>query len=203
MKAKPKARSTQATGSIRIIGGRWRGRKLPVLAADGLRPTTDRVKETLFNWLQFELQDAHVLDLFAGTGSLGLEALSRGAAVVTFAETQRPACQQLASNLAMLEASGQIDSQGAEHCLQQLPAHSIDIAFIDPPFGKDWLQRIIAPMETRQLVADGGWVYVESGVNDPFVSWPSAWHLHREKRAGQVHSRLFRVRRENAQAITD
>lgn len=182
-------------GSIRIIGGAWRGRKLPVLHAEGLRPTTDRVKETLFNWLQFELLDACVLDLFAGSGSLGLEALSRGASKAVFAETSVPAVAQLKKNLVTLTGSDtdQVYSQGAEACITAQPAQSIDIAFIDPPFGKGWLDKVIPQLVSRDTVKPGGWIYVETGPQDNLKQWPKQWRLHREKKVGQVMSRLFVV----------
>ena len=184
-------------GSIRIIGGAWRGRKLPVLDAEGLRPTTDRVKETLFNWLQFELHDAAILDLFAGSGSLGLEALSRGAATAVFAETSAPAVAQLKKNLVTLTGSstgtGQVYDQGAEACIAAQPAQSIDIAFIDPPFAKGWLDRVIPQLVARNIMKSNGWVYVETGPQDSLKQWPQAWRLHREKKVGQVISRLFQV----------
>lgn len=180
-------------GSIRVIGGRWRGRKLPVVQAQGLRPTPDRVKETLFNWLQFELQDSYVLDLFAGSGSLGFEALSRGASKVCFAETWTPAIKQLEQNLATLDGSGQVYSGGAEACLAAQQAQSVDVVFLDPPFAQGWLDKIIPQLDTANVLKPGGWVYVESGTQDNFNHWPASWRLHREKKAGQVTFRLFQV----------
>lgn len=183
---------SSATGSIRIIGGRWRGRKLPVLNAEGLRPTTDRLKETLFNWLQFELQGKTVVDLFAGSGGLGFEALSRGAEFVHFAETQREAHTLLRSNVESLQANASVHAD-AEALLNQLPASSINILFLDPPFRKDLLADIFAKIEQQQLLAADAWIYVETGREEVPPAWPASWQLYREKTAGQVHARLFRL----------
>lgn len=187
------SRPSPKTGTIRIVGGLWRGRKLPVIAAEGLRPTPDRVKETLFNWLQFELADTQVVDLFAGTGGLGFEALSRGAAHADFIETSVPAAAQLRDNVQALAAHGDVHTQGAEAFLRNRQAESVDIIFIDPPFANGWLERIIPLLDAGKLIKPNGWVYVECGRRDPFAAWPACWHLHREKKVGQVISRLFQV----------
>lgn len=182
----------KADGQIRIIGGQWRGRKLKVVDAQGLRPTTDRVKETLFNWLQFELADAQVLDLFAGSGGLGFEALSRGAAQVQFAETWAPAVRQLHSNIQHLHANATVNEQGALAAIQSQPKHSIDLVFLDPPFGQDWLNKVVAALTQADVVKPNGWIYLEAGPQDQVAQWPADWQLHREKQAGQVTFRLFR-----------
>ncbi|MCC5879694.1 MAG: 16S rRNA (guanine(966)-N(2))-methyltransferase RsmD [Idiomarina sp.] len=192
MKRTP-SRQPPKIGTIRIVGGLWRGRKLPVVDAEGLRPTPDRVKETLFNWLQFELADARVADLFAGSGGLGLEALSRGAAHADFIETSAPAVTQLHTNLTSLGARGEVHAQGAEAYLKGRQPRSIDIIFIDPPFAKGWLERIIPMLDEGNLMAINGWVYVECSKRDAFTAWPANWRLHREKKVGQVMSRLFQV----------
>lgn len=180
-------------GSIRIIGGRWRGRKLPVLSAEGLRPTTDRIKETLFNWLQFELNDKAVVDLFAGSGSLGFEALSRGASQAILVETFQPAIQQLEKNITTLDAPARVVRDGAEAFLSSTDEHSIDVLFMDPPFGKGWLPKISLLLTQRAVLKTGAWVYIENGPDDTCDSWPANWQLHRQKQTGQVTSRLFQV----------
>jgi len=131
------AKQNQKLGNIRIISGKHRGRKLPVILSDGLRPTTDRTKETLFNWLMHDIQDAKVLDMFAGAGSLGFEALSRHAAYVTMIEKDPKVAKQLQSNLVLLQEQ----QRGNVICGDALTAlgeqtHHFDIIFIDPPFGK-------------------------------------------------------------------
>src|SRR5690554_2086667 len=143
-------KNTAAHGHIRVIGGQWRGRKLPVTDAEGLRPTIDRLKETLFNWLQFELPQAKVLDVFSGTGSLGFEALSRGAAQATFFEQDRKACQQLQANLTTLNAQGiaQVHQGNVLQLLTQASIqHPVQLVFIDPPFQQNLVNPAIKLLE--------------------------------------------------------
>lgn len=187
-------RGATAFGQVRIIGGRWRGRKLPVVDAQGLRPTTDRVKETVFNWLQFELADANVVDLFAGSGGLGFEALSRGAAQCQFVETWAPAVTQLRENIQRLQANAQVHNKGALDFITSCAAASIDVLFIDPPFGQAWLENILPAIEARQILKPNAWVYVEAATGEQPSMWPANWQLHREKTAGQVSYRLFQYR---------
>ena len=125
------------SGQIRIIGGQWRGRKLPVPESPGLRPTTDRVRETLFNWLAPSIVDAHCLDCFAGSGALGLEALSRYAASTTLLEMERGVAQQLQKNLATLKADrGKVITTNTLSFLSQ-PGTPHQIVFVDPPYDLD------------------------------------------------------------------
>jgi len=180
------------TGNIRIISGKYRGRKLPVLMADGLRPTTDRVKETVFNWLMPYMHNALCLDCFAGAGSLGFEALSRGAKQVTLIELNKSAAKQLQANKALLKAdNAQIISGDVLKHLQGKPNQPFDIIFIDPPFRKNLVG------ETAQLLAQG-WlhqqtlVYLEMELETP-QQLPSDWRLLKEKIAGQVAYRLYQV----------
>ncbi|MGX5915453.1 16S rRNA (guanine(966)-N(2))-methyltransferase RsmD [Aliidiomarina sp. Khilg15.8] len=183
----------QSKGQIRIIGGRWRGRKLPVLHAEGLRPTTDRIKETLFNWLQFDLHGARVVDLFAGSGGLGFEALSRGAAKATLVETQAQAVALLRDNITTLQITGQaeIDSRGALAWIDSAAPHSVDVLFLDPPFGNDWLSQILPRIDQADILVPGAFVYIESGQAESEPELPAHWQLRREKVAGQVRFRLF------------
>lgn len=191
---KQRAKSAPAVGQIRVIGGLWRGRKLPVVDAQGLRPTTDRIKETVFNWLQFEFADAQVVDLFAGSGGLGFEALSRGARHAHFVETWAPAVRQLGQNITTLNANAEVHSAGALAFLNQCPLASIDILFVDPPFDQAWLDKVVPVIAERQILKPGAWVYIESGSTETAQNWPIDWHLHREKTTGQVCYRLFQYR---------
>lgn len=188
---KTNARTNSKSGQIRIIGGRWRGRKLAVADLPGLRPTTDRVKETLFNWLQFDLQQARILDAFAGTGSLGLEALSRGASHVTFVEKSLQAAKQLQANLELLQAqpNSLVITADALQALQAGTAQ-YDVIFLDPPFGQNLLQPCLQTIEERQLTKPGSFVYIETEKDLNYAA-PAHWTLHREKLAGQVLSRLY------------
>lgn len=178
-------------GQIRIIGGLWRGRKLPVPDSAGLRPTTDRVRETLFNWLAPDIQGTRCLDCFAGSGALGLEALSRHAAFVTLIELERPVAQQLEKNLATLGATtGRvINTNTLQWLAQQGEPH--DLVFIDPPFRKGLLEQTLTLLENNGWLADGALVYVESEVENGLPPVPVSWQLHREKVAGQVAYRLY------------
>lgn len=179
------------SGQIRIISGLYRGRKLPVQDLEGLRPTTDRVKETLFNWLQGQTQGARVLDCFAGAGALGFEALSRHAASLVLVEKDKSAARQLADNLARLDAkAGHVVQADVLDWLAKTPAEPADLVFIDPPFGKQLAAPTLVLLESGGWLSDGAWVYVEVEKGLDFA-WPSNWRLHRELNAGQVQAKLF------------
>lgn len=193
---KTAGKGTGKTGQIRIIGGQWRGRKLAVLDLEGLRPTTDRVKETLFNWLQFELSGARVLDAFAGSGSLGLEALSRGAAEVVFAEKSPTASKQLNEHIATLlqgndKPAAKVLTGDIMQSINQLEG-VFDVVFLDPPFHQNLLGDFIDALQKANLIRQGSWIYIESE-QTLTVNVPQNWQLHREKKAGQVHYCLYRV----------
>ncbi len=179
------------TGQVRIIGGQWRGRKLPVPDSAGLRPTTDRVRETLFNWLAADIQQARCLDCFAGSGALGLEALSRHAASATLLELERPVARQLEKNLHMLHAdNGRVIHTNTLHWLAQ-PGEPYDVVFLDPPFRQGLLEQTLVLLEQYHWLADGARVYVESEVDSGTLWVPANWQLYREKVAGQVAYRLY------------
>lgn len=178
-------------GQIRIIGGKWRGRKLPVLDSQGLRPTTDRVKETLFNWLMPIIQDARCLDCFAGSGGLGIEALSRYARETTFIEYERAVAQQIKANLTLLNTdNGHVIHDSALSFLakQGTPYH---VVFLDPPFHKGMLSQTIQLLENNDWLAQDSYIYIEEEINAETYSLPTNWILHREKIAGQVAYRLY------------
>lgn len=180
-----------STGFVRIISGLWRGRKLPVHDAQGLRPTTDRVKETLFNWLAQEVPGAKCLDLFAGSGGLGFEAASRQAESVTLIELNPTAFKQIQQNIAALNASNvQVVNSDALTFLQQVgtPQH---IIFIDPPFRQGLLNETVTLLEQNGWLADDAMIYIETEKELPLDGIPNNWCLHREKTAGQVSYRLF------------
>ncbi|WPU23304.1 16S rRNA (guanine(966)-N(2))-methyltransferase [Cedecea neteri] len=182
---------SSGSGQIRIIGGQWRGRKLPVPDSPGLRPTTDRVRETLFNWLAPSMVDAHCLDCFAGSGALGLEALSRYAASATLIEMDRAVSQQLQKNLATLKAShGKVLNANTLNVLAQ-PGTPHNVVFVDPPFRKGLLDETLSLLEKNGWLADEALIYVESEVENGLPAVPASWALHREKVAGQVAYRLF------------
>lgn len=188
-----KARSSASTavGQVRIIGGKWRNTKLPVPLAPGLRPSSDRVRETLFNWLMPRLGGARVLDLFAGSGALGLEAVSRGAAQATLVERDAALARQLRESVARLGAQGQIEVvQGdALHWLGQRPSGLADIAFIDPPFADGLWEAVLAGLGPH-LAADA-WLYLESPAGQT-LRLPPGWLLHREGGTREVRFALYR-----------
>lgn len=187
-------KKTHSTGSgqIRIIGGQWRGRKLPVPDSPGLRPTTDRVRETLFNWLAPDIVDARCLDCFAGSGALGLEALSRYAASATLLEMDRTVARQLQANLATLKASqGTVVNTNTLNFLAQA-GQPHTVVFVDPPFRKGLLEDTLRLLEQQGWLAENALIYVESEVENGTPLTPASWSLHREKVAGQVAYRLYR-----------
>ncbi|MDS7872048.1 16S rRNA (guanine(966)-N(2))-methyltransferase [Klebsiella pasteurii] len=179
------------SGQIRIIGGQWRGRKLPVPESPGLRPTTDRVRETLFNWLAPSIVDANCLDCFAGSGALGLEALSRYAANATLLEMERGVAQQLQKNLATLKASNAkvVNTNTLAFLAQAGAPHNI--AFVDPPFRKGLLEETLKLLENNGWLSDEALIYIESEVENGLPPVPENWHVYREKVAGQVAYRLY------------
>ncbi|MGP4123280.1 MAG: 16S rRNA (guanine(966)-N(2))-methyltransferase [Sodalis sp. (in: enterobacteria)] len=183
--------TAHVVGQIRIIGGRWRGRKLPVPDSLGLRPTTDCMRETLFNWLALVIHQACCLDCFAGSGALGLEALSRGAASVTLLEQDRAVCTQLARNLQVLQAQqARVITADSLRWLAQ-PGEAFNVVFIDPPFRQGMITSIVAVLERHQRLADDAWIYVETETEALVPDMPAQWHLHREKVTGKVAYRLY------------
>jgi len=185
-------------GQLRIIGGRWRGRRLTFTATGGLRPTPDRVRETLFNWLAPVIRGAHCLDLFAGSGALGLEALSRGAARVDFVDSSATVRQEIERHLAMLGATGEgsCHQRTAEQFLKD-SHRRFDIVFVDPPFGRELVEPVCRELDARGALADDALVYVESGAGEAAPRMPPGWRLHREKTAGRVSYRLYAISPEN------
>ena len=180
------SRHRQEQGQLRIIGGDWRGRKLSFPAVEGLRPTSDRVRETLFNWLQMDIPGRRCLDLFAGSGALGLEALSRGAAEVVMVEQDRSAAQQIRQHLQTLNSqSGRVENDNAFKYLQG-SARPFDVVFLDPPYQLGCLA------ECCQLLEENGWlkpeakIYLEDSSKNPPPELPHTWQLLRSKKAGEI-----------------
>jgi 16S rRNA (guanine966-N2)-methyltransferase len=181
-------------GSVRLISGKYRGRKLPVILAKGLRPTTDRVKETVFSWLMPYMHNSRCLDCFAGSGSLGFEALSRGANEVTLLELNRQAAEQLKKNKALLKADNLTIHRTDSLEFLQNPIKCFDIVFIDPPFNKELVDQAISRLNDGWL-ADNAIIYIEMEQNGQF-NIPKNWSLLKEKTAGQVAYRLFEKNNE-------
>lgn len=180
-----------ALGRIRIIGGQLRNSRLEVPDLPGLRPTGERVRETLFNWLAPVIAGARCLDLYAGTGALGIEALSRGAASVQFVERDARAAQALRDNLARLKAAGgQVAAVDALGFLQGA-AQPYGLVFLDPPFALDVWAPVAQRLEQGGWLSAGAWVYVESPRGAELLL-PDSWALHREGAAGEVRYGLYR-----------
>ncbi|WGY48188.1 16S rRNA (guanine(966)-N(2))-methyltransferase RsmD [Vibrio sp. ABG19] len=178
-------------GQVRIISGLWRGRKLPVHDAEGLRPTTDRVKETLFNWLAQDIPHAKCLDLFAGSGGLGFESASRQADKVTMLEMNSQAFSQLKTNIASLKATNIEAIHTDSLAFLRQSGRAYDVVFIDPPFRQGLLQESVALLEQNGWLADNAMIYIECEKELAMADLPPNWELYREKTAGQVCYRLF------------
>lgn len=182
--------AVRETGQVRIIGGRWRGTKLAVPDRPGLRPSSDRVRETLFNWLMPVLPGARVLDLFAGTGALGLEALSRGAAHATLVERDPGLAAALREACGRLDAQATVVAQDALAWLVGGQQASFDLVLLDPPFADGLWEPALAALQPR--LAAGAWVYVESPAGTA-PSVPPGWTLHREGQTRDVRYALYRT----------
>ncbi len=186
--------------SLRIIAGKWRSRKLTFPDVPGLRPTADRVRETLFNWLQDTIPREDCLDLFAGSGACGIEALSRGARHVTFIDSSSAAVQAIRANLQLLQADGyalccddslrwlQSPSRAGS---QHLPTQ-YGMVFIDPPFSSDLLSRSAQALEQSGLLRPAALIYLEWAQDIPSAGLPATWQLLKSKRAGAVNFCLYR-----------
>jgi 16S rRNA (guanine966-N2)-methyltransferase len=168
-----------------------RNSRLDVPDLPGLRPTAERVRETLFNWLVPVIDGARCLDLCAGTGALGIEALSRGAVSVQFVEREMRAVQTLRGNLERLKATaGQVVATDATLFLQQKP-QPYDLVFLDPPFALDLWATLAQQLETGGWLTMQAWIYVESP-RDTVPALPPSWHAHKEGHAGEVRFALYR-----------
>ncbi|OOF85283.1 16S rRNA (guanine(966)-N(2))-methyltransferase RsmD [Rodentibacter ratti] len=189
-----KSQGQSPKGEVRIIAGLWRGRKLPVLNAEGLRPTGDRVKETLFNWLMPYIHQANCLDGFAGSGSLGIEALSRQAEKVTFLEKDKTVANQLKKNLQTLkctEEQAQVLNQSCLDFLKQVPNQShFDVVFLDPPFHFGLAEQAIRLLAENNWLQPNALIYVETE-KENHLNTPENWTLLKEKTTGMVSYRLY------------
>lgn len=179
------------SGNCRIIGGVWRGRKISFDDAEGLRPTTDRIRETVFNWLQFELANSVCLDCFAGSGAMGFEAASRGAASVFMLENNKATAANLKDNAKILSANAvHIEITDTLLWLQQVRQQVFDIVFIDPPFHSGLLEKTCEQLEQSKCLHRQTKIYLEHAVNDK-IKLPPNWNCLKSKTAGQVAYKLF------------
>jgi 16S rRNA (guanine966-N2)-methyltransferase len=191
---KRKKTGKSPTGRLRIVAGNWRSRLLDVADVPGLRPTSQRIRETLFNWLSLRLPGARCLDLYAGTGALGLEALSRGAREVVFIERAAPAVATLEANVSVLEAVGATVLQmDAEVYLGRDHGEGFDIVFLDPPFGDDRLEELCRLLEQHNVLAPDALVYLEQDKSKSETELPQGWQTLKNKTAGNVRYRLVQA----------
>lgn len=190
--AKTPKSAQPAQGQLRIIGGQWRSRRLTFPEAPGLRPTPDRVRETLFNWLAPYVAGSKVLDPFAGSGALYLEALSRGASLALALDSNATAIASLRHNLDVLQcAVGQLLQSDAVRYLETQTATPFDLVFLDPPFHQNLLPATCTALEQHGWLAPNAWIYTESETQPSSLELPANWRLHREKKAGQVYYALW------------
>ena len=191
---KNKAITKSTDGFIRVISGQFRGRKLPVKDVQGLRPTTDRIKETVFNWLMQDTRDANVLDCFAGSGGLGFEALSRFASTALFIELDPSAAKQLEQNISTLKLiNAQVKHTNSLSFLEQKNINTpFDLVFVDPPFRKNLAQTSCNLLEINNWLNEDALIYVEVESDLNTFNIPTNWLLIKEKKSGQVFSRLYR-----------
>ena len=179
------------SGRLRIIAGQWRGRKLAIADRAGLRPTPDRVRETLFNWLQADLPGSHCLDLFAGSGALGLEAASRGASSVLMLDKDAATVSTLAANIDLLAASQVRLLQTDAVSFLQGESRQYDIVFLDPPYQSGLLGPCCELLESRHWLANHARIYLECDAHTVLQEIPENWQCLKSKKAGQVGYHLY------------
>lgn len=198
------ANNKAGSGQVRIIAGQWRSRKLPIHDLDGLRPTTDRVRETLFNWLANDIAHARVLDCFGGSGALALESLSRYASFAKIIELQRTAAMQLKANLDTLKCdNAEVINADTLVVLQNGCDQAFDVVFIDPPFRKGLAEKTIQLLDSKGWLNDGALIYVEIEAELTQMAIPASWQPLKDKTAGQVSYRLYQYQAEENPANTE
>ncbi|MBD1581771.1 16S rRNA (guanine(966)-N(2))-methyltransferase RsmD [Pseudoalteromonas sp. S16_S37] len=192
MRKNKSSHANQNDGVIRIISGQFKGRKLPVKDVTGLRPTTDRVKETVFNWLMQDTREATVLDCFAGSGGLGFECLSRFAESACFIELDKQAAQQLQNNITTLKlTNARVLNKNTIDVLSNNDDNLVfNLIFVDPPFRKELAQHTCQLLEQNNWLTDDALIYVEVE-KELNLSAPNNWQIIKEKQAGQVLCRLY------------
>jgi len=213
-KSQPKPQTSRkgATNQLRIIGGQWRGRKLAFADGEGLRPTMDRVRETLFNWLQADIAGARCLDLFTGSGALGLEALSRYASEVVMIDKNPQAIRKIRQNLELLKVDNaqliKMDARDFLSSFLQAPAKgslktaegsntppkTFDIVFLDPPFNKQLVSVFCQLLEQSNCLSEQALVYIEIEKQTPLPQLPDNWEVIKEKKAGQLAYYLVNIK---------
>ena len=185
------ANKSHRPGRLRIVAGKWRSRVLDIADLPGLRPTSERIRETLFNWLAPTIQGARCLDLFAGTGALGFETLSRGATTVVFVDSSRRAIKTIENSAKTLNATGAlVYCRDAVDFLRSAAPASFDIVFLDPPFADDRLEGLCQLLDETGVLAPGARIYLEQDRARPETPLPAHWRVLKDKTAGNVRYRL-------------
>jgi len=185
--------SKKQAGTVRIIGGKWRGTRLRIRDIPGLRPSGDRGRETLFNWLQAHIRGARCADLFAGSGALGLEAASRGAPRVVLVEKSKPAAEDISESVTRLNAVGvEVVRGDAMAWLAGCEPQSLDIVFIDPPFGTGLEKRALELLTAGNCMRENSFIYIETSRETPFAAPGAGWEIAKEKVLGDVCMRLLK-----------
>jgi 16S rRNA (guanine966-N2)-methyltransferase len=188
---KTKDKKKSAAGQLRIVAGNWRNRLLQIADVPGLRPTPERIRETLFNWLAPKIHGSKCLDLCAGTGALGLEALSRGAGEVVFVERSAVAFKTLKSNIALLGGpNADVLNLDAQQYLGGPSPKPFDIVFLDPPFAADLYDELCRLLVEQRWLADDARIYIEMDKDQPELSLPPGWQVLKNKTAGKVRYML-------------
>ena len=177
---------------FRIIGGEWRGRKFTFPSLDQIRPTPNRVRETLFNWVQHDIARWRCLDLYAGSGALGMEALSRGAEYVTFVDMQPQVVKQIGVNLAQVATNhAKIVCADAISFIESYQVAPVDLVFLDPPFHQGLLKQCCELLEAKQVLAQRAYIYLETEQPIDMQAYPTSWEIKRCQKAGQVYAYLI------------
>ena len=196
--AKRNAENKSQPGRLRIVAGNWRSRLLEIAEVPGLRPTSARIRETVFNWLEPRIAGARCLDLFAGTGALGLEALSRGAADCVFVEKSAKAAQTLRANITTLQAENAVIIEiSAAKFLQQGRSTPFEIVFLDPPFAADMLPDLCRLLQESSILADHARIYIEEDRSQPELELPEPWQVLKTKNSGNVRYSLLDAGSQN------
>ena len=186
--------SKRGNNTLRIIGGEWRSRKLPFVDAPGLRPTPDRIRETLFNWLQGDIHGALCIDMFAGSGALGFEAFSRGAGKVIFVEKNAACAKQLKDNLVLLKTEANVVQCDAMNFLNHTdkPEQAFDLVFLDPPYRQGLITQSLNYLSNENLIDENSLIYLEHEAEEKFEWNDFGLTILKEAKAGQVHSFLLK-----------
>jgi 16S rRNA (guanine966-N2)-methyltransferase len=191
---KGQANKGSRPGRLRIVAGKWRSRLLPIVDVEGLRPTPERIRETVFNWLSSEISGSHCLDPFAGTGALAFEALSRGAASATLIDKSARVSDALKSSAVLLDAdNARILCADGLSFIQQKASRRFDIVFLDPPFAEDIVEECCRLLQSNGWLTDRAAVYIEQRQGRPEPALPTGWTIDKDNKAGNVRYMLARV----------